>query len=486
MMASRLASLGCRSFLHHLQPKPSFLFVNRPLPHFSQRLLNTSRLNRQPTPPVPISTTRGYQATVIAALVGFGYYLVAEGARRRGFREEPKNEFKPKEDYQYSFFENFGLKVERFFIRLENRWLNIIDPIWMPANPMLPNENLDLFRRKPTLVVDIDVLITHEYGEGLGWITRKRPGAEIFLANLADQYELVVFSDRSYYVDNFTMMSLDPAMTSIQYAFFQEACRRNDDGLYVKDIRYLGRDPKKTVLLDTKKHNIEAHPYNAVWVPPFTGEDSMDNTLALMQVWLFGLIPYIKTHDVRSLIKKINEEKISVAEVMRQRWIDEGKIERMAWIIANEVDPEGLRNYQAIIHQHELDRQIDDMRAHENRLPDDWSLLAPETDRDFEPRWDPNTGYIYEPMGPQWLPTAPTFKSPRATHIIVSKDRMGNDNTSTGSYNNSEPLISMEQDPNRYQSPLSPMQQARESHEMAREIDKLIQRQRPKQGQEKE
>jgi CTD small phosphatase-like protein 2 len=82
---------------------------------------------------------------------------------------------------------------------------------------------------------------------------RKRPFLERFLARMADRFEVTVFTaSQSVYAERLLDI-IDPEKRFIRHRLYREACL-NVDGNYVKDLTVLGRDLRKTLLVDNSPH----------------------------------------------------------------------------------------------------------------------------------------------------------------------------------------------------------------------------------------
>lgn len=81
--------------------------------------------------------------------------------------------------------------------------------------------------------------------------------------------------------------SLDPFKTNIFYKLGKEATRI-EKGTYVKDLKFLGRDLNKVIVLDYNPESVKYQPDNLILVPEFNGNDN-DLELAYMVHFLIGI-----------------------------------------------------------------------------------------------------------------------------------------------------------------------------------------------------
>ena len=86
----------------------------------------------------------------------------------------------------------------------------------------------------------------------MGFEILKRPGLSVFLAQMAQNYELVLFGDQERNFIEEIAMALDPNLQMFQGILGRE-CTIVHNGKYVKDFSYLGRPVKDIIYLDFDK-----------------------------------------------------------------------------------------------------------------------------------------------------------------------------------------------------------------------------------------
>jgi len=104
-----------------------------------------------------------------------------------------------------------------------------------------------------------------------------RPGMRSFLRTLAKQYELVVFTASVDYYANPLLDRLDPDGTLITHRLFRESCVLWQ-GSYIKDMSLLGRDERRSIIVDNSPASYLLHPQNALPCSSFF-EDKTDREL---------------------------------------------------------------------------------------------------------------------------------------------------------------------------------------------------------------
>jgi len=167
---------------------------------------------------------------------------------------------------------------------------------------------------KKTLVLDLDETLVHSSFkpiQGADFVipveiddqvhqvyVLKRPGVDQFMKRMGDLYEIVVFTaSLAKYAD--PVLDLLDKHKVVRARLFREACV-NHKGNYVKDLNRLGRDIKRTIIIDNSPASYMFNPENAVPVESWF-DDPNDTELFS----LCGILERLaKVEDVQEAIAK--------------------------------------------------------------------------------------------------------------------------------------------------------------------------------------
>jgi len=128
-----------------------------------------------------------------------------------------------------------------------------------------------------------------------------RPGLSSFLNNLSKHYELVLYTAATREYADYFLRMIDPrGLFSDGNILTREHCKFNGD-YAIKDLRLLGRDLRKTIIIDNLEENfIRTTPDNGMHISNFEGCFS-DNELPRYQQFLTRLA-LNEEADVRNVI----------------------------------------------------------------------------------------------------------------------------------------------------------------------------------------
>jgi len=126
----------------------------------------------------------------------------------------------------------------------------------------------------------------------------KRPYAEEFLQTMGEHFEVVVFTASiPKYAD--PLLDLLDTHKSISWRLFRDSCTYFK-GNYVKDLARMGRDLKKTMIIDNSSASFMFHPEYAIECITWF-DDTNDTELKELSEFLIGMA---KVDDVREPLKQ--------------------------------------------------------------------------------------------------------------------------------------------------------------------------------------
>ncbi|KAI0563908.1 NLI interacting factor-like phosphatase [Gracilaria domingensis] len=174
-----------------------------------------------------------------------------------------------------------------------------LEPTYEPEPPLLPTPSQHAEGRI-CLVLDLDETLVHSsftplpnadfeipldmQGEIHTVYVKKRPGVDNFLKKASEWFEIVIFTASLALYANPVVDLLDPH-NLVELRLYREHCVLIG-GCYVKDIAKLGRDLKRTVIIDNSPLSYVLQPENAIPISAFFTDDNdreLDKTLALLE-----------------------------------------------------------------------------------------------------------------------------------------------------------------------------------------------------------
>lgn len=152
---------------------------------------------------------------------------------------------------------------------------------------LLPDELRAPYVQPPyTLVLEMKDLLVHpDWTYQTGWRFKKRPGVDAFLAELARNFEIVVFTADQGMTVFPILDALDPN-GYIMYRLVRDATHFVD-GHHVKNLDNLNRDLQKVIVIDWDPNSTKLHPGNTLNIERWMGNDD-DTTL-------FDLVAFLKS-----------------------------------------------------------------------------------------------------------------------------------------------------------------------------------------------
>jgi len=197
-------------------------------------------------------------------------------------------------------------------VYVETEFKKYADP---PSDNLLPDLPPQASHIK-TLVLDLDnVLIHSDWTRGRGWRTFKRPGADDFIADLAQYFELVVYTSQLPTYADPILDRLDPHRM-IQYRLYRDSTNYVD-GKHVRDLSKLNRDLRQVLLITADEDAWSLQPENAIKLKKWKTSEKEDTTLLDMMPFLEAIVRS-NVPDVRSVVKSYEGEE-DIAKAFKER-----------------------------------------------------------------------------------------------------------------------------------------------------------------------
>lgn len=147
---------------------------------------------------------------------------------------------------------------------------------------------------------DVKLPIKFPTGEIIEAGINIRPHAKEILRNLAKNFEVIVFTASHSCYANVVLDYLDPNNEYIDYRLYREHCYQTPEGMYVKDLRVLGRDLKDVALVDNAAYSYAFQLDNGIPILPYY-HGSQDYELKALEKFVNS---YLMVSDVRTVNRK--------------------------------------------------------------------------------------------------------------------------------------------------------------------------------------
>ncbi|CAK94712.1 unnamed protein product (macronuclear) [Paramecium tetraurelia] len=157
---------------------------------------------------------------------------------------------------------------------------------------------------KYTLVIDLDETLVHyqelvDDGQFL-----VRPYAQQFLKEMSKYYEIVIFTAAQQDYADFILDLIDEDKVIGYRLYRQHTTLVNNT--YVKDIQKIGRDVKRTIIIDNLAENFKFQPDNGIQIHSWYG-DQDDQALLFLSPLLIQIVQK-KIPDVRDALRKFRDQ----------------------------------------------------------------------------------------------------------------------------------------------------------------------------------
>ena len=260
-----------------------------------------------------ISNTLLYATLATAVGLGYTQYAYSTSELQAIVERDEKEEA---EHHDLPTLRKLRNVLARYYIDqrvyIETEMKKYADP---PSDNLLPDLPPQAAHIK-TLVLDLDnVLIHSDWTRGRGWRTFKRPGADDFIADLAQYFELVVYTSQLPTYADPILDRLDPHRM-IQYRLYRDSTNYVD-GKHVRDLSKLNRDLRQVLLITADEDAWSLQPENAIKLKKWKTSEKDDTVLLDMMPFLEAIVRS-NVPDVRSVVKSYEGEE-DVARAFKER-----------------------------------------------------------------------------------------------------------------------------------------------------------------------
>jgi len=193
------------------------------------------------------------------------------------------------------------------------------EPFLKPLNP----------KYKYTLVLDLDETLVHYISDNDSAYIQIRPGAEEFLKELSEYYEIIIFTAALQNYADLVIDGIDPNGVISDRLYRQHTI--NIGNINIKDLNKLGRDIKHIIIIDNFKDNYSLQPKNGLNIIDFEGNE-YDDELEYLKEDLLKLVK-LNPDDVRLYLEDI-QKNMDKRAIYSQKINDENKNE----VIDDDID----------------------------------------------------------------------------------------------------------------------------------------------------
>ena len=187
----------------------------------------------------------------------------------------------------------------------------------MPKEPFLKPINP---KYKYTLVLDLDETLVHYIPDNDTAYIQIRPGAEEFLKDLSEYYEIIIFTAAIKNYADRIIDAIDPDKFISDRLYRQHT--KNIGNINIKDLSKLGRNLKHVIIIDNCMENYSFQQKNGLNIIDFEGNE-FDDELEYLKEDLIKLAK-INPDDVRDYLENIQAD-MDKRAIYFLKMINEGK-----------------------------------------------------------------------------------------------------------------------------------------------------------------
>ncbi len=131
-----------------------------------------------------------------------------------------------------------------------------------------------------------------------------RPGAEDFLKEMSQHYELVVFTAALKEYADWVLNEIDPS-GQVKYRLYRQHAIRNGTS-FIKDLARIGRPLERLIIIDNTAENFQLQPENGILIRTWI-DDSADTALQELSPLLKEIVEK-QVEDVRDALVKFSTQ----------------------------------------------------------------------------------------------------------------------------------------------------------------------------------
>ena len=151
----------------------------------------------------------------------------------------------------------------------------------IPDTPFLPPNDSN----KSSLILELEgVLINSIINEDNELAFKKRPGLDIFLKDMSQSYEIIIFSTGSREFVEKTLEVIDSGKI-INYHLHKDYLIKSNN-VFVKDLSLLGRDLRRVISVDCCVESFQLQQENGIFIKKWDGDlndESLKNLGSLLK-----------------------------------------------------------------------------------------------------------------------------------------------------------------------------------------------------------
>ena len=214
------------------------------------------------------------------------------------------NEFSPEEIYRIFISD---------ILKINNKEGSLLFSSLKTSNP-IENNIIKSNPQKPlTLILDLDeTLISFIFSNENEGISRLRPYLYYFLDLVKKYYELIIFTAATKeYADPILDVIEENKGYYFNYRLYRDSCTIVNN-IFMKEISKIGRDVKKSIIVDNMAQNFKMEKENGILISSFWGEDSNDKSLFYLGKILVSVaIDMMESkfeNDIRNVLIKYKDD----------------------------------------------------------------------------------------------------------------------------------------------------------------------------------